>query len=503
MVGSNGIVKAIILEGVEIWNGIRGLDLLSEMPEVDKDKLGVTGISGGGSQSWYLPAVDPRVKAAAAVAGAGSLEGQITQRTIDDHCDCMMPINTYGIDFSDIGALIAPRPFMIAQTNRDLYYSIESVHTLFEKIKPIYSFYGKSNNLIMKEANGPHSYGSREELRPEILSFFLKELKGVYKSVAQIGEIDTAKELSNEELKSYSNGGPPKDDRTKTIQDSFVELASAPNITNVEDLHTYKKKVVSFLTEKTFGAFPKKVAPLDIKLEFRAVDGSGIQRKDYSFVPEEGWRLKFSLRERDSGNVGISRPLLLVLRNPDEERWAAESMVAGALKNMEVVYFEARGVGETGWSPNLQWHIRRSAAWTGRTIASMRVYDVLRCLRALREIPEISSNTIYIAAQGEMTVVAAYAALLDGNVKSLLLKDPPPTQNAVGDPSGKGEALEMLNSLRVADIPQVVGLNFPNELVIVGNSPSTFEWTKNLYGNLNIPETYVQVNELSQWMRKQ
>jgi hypothetical protein len=489
--------------GVEIWNGIRGLDLLSGMTEVDKDKLGVTGISGGGSQSWYLPAVDPRIKAAAAVAGAGSLEGQITQRTIDDHCDCMMPINTYGIDFPDIGALIAPRPFMIAQTNHDLYYSVESVHTLYEKVKPIYSFYGKSNNLIMKKADGPHSYGSNEELRPEILSFFLKELKGVHKSVEQIGKIDTSKELSNEELKSYTNGGPPKDDRTKTIQDSFVELASPPKITNVEDLNTYKAQVISFLKEKTFGAFPKKVVPLDIRLEFRALDGSGARRKDYSFVPEEGWRLKFSLRERDFENASTSRPLLLVLRNPDEERWAAESMVAGALKNMEVAYFEARGVGETGWSPSLQWHIRRSAAWTGRTIASMRVYDVLRCLQAIREIPEIGSNTIYIAAQGEMAVVAAYAALLDGNVKTLVLKDPPPTQNVVSDPSGRGEALEMLNSLRVTDIPQVVGLNYPNELVMVGNPPTTFEWIKNLYGNFNIPDTYVEVKELSQWMQKQ
>ncbi|PXX31829.1 S9 family peptidase [Arenibacter sp. ARW7G5Y1] len=488
--------------GVEIWNGIRGLDLLSKMPEVDKDKLGVTGISGGGSQSWYLPAIDRRVKAAAAVAGAGSLEGQITQKTIDDHCDCMMPINTYGIDFSDIGALIAPRPFMIAQTNRDLYYSLESVHTLFEKIKPIYSFYGKSDNLIMKEASGPHSYGSNEELRPEILSFFLKELSGINKSVEQIGEIDITKELSNDALKAYTISGPPKDDRTTTIQDSFVELASPPSIGNMAEFTNYKREVVTFLKKKTFGAFPKQPVPLDIRSEFRALDGSGTQRQDYSFVPEEGWRLKFSLRGRNLYDSIPSRPLLLVLRNPDEERWSSESMIAGALKDMEVAYFEARGIGETGWSPSLQWHIRRSAAWTGRTIASMRVYDVLRCLQALREIPGINTKTIHIAAQGEMAVVAAYAALLDGNVKTLLLKDPPATQNVVSDPSGRGEALEMLNSLRVTDIPQVVGLNFPNELVMVGNPSSTFEWTKNLYSNLKMPDAYLQVDKISQWVNK-
>ncbi len=157
--------------GVEIWNGIRGLDLLSELPEVDMENIGVTGISGGGSQSWYLAAADTRIKATAAVAGASSLEGQICQRTIDDHCDCMMPINTYSIDFSDVGALIAPRSFMIAQPTQDLYYSIEAVHTLYDKIKPIYSFYKKPQNIIMEDATGGHSYGSQEELRPLFCHF--------------------------------------------------------------------------------------------------------------------------------------------------------------------------------------------------------------------------------------------------------------------------------------------------------------------------------------------
>jgi dienelactone hydrolase len=113
--------------GVELWNAIRGLDLLSSRPEVDHEKLGVTGISGGGSQSWYIAAADPRVKAVAPVCGASTLKAQITTRTVDGHCDCMMPINTYGQDFTDIGALIAPRPLLICQADRDGLNKIESV----------------------------------------------------------------------------------------------------------------------------------------------------------------------------------------------------------------------------------------------------------------------------------------------------------------------------------------------------------------------------------------
>lgn len=477
--------------GVEVWNGIRGLDLLSQMPVVDKNNLGVTGISGGGSQSWYLSAVDTRIKAAAAVAGAGSLEGQIVQKTIDDHCDCMMPINTYGIDFSDIGALIAPRPFMIAQPNRDLYYSIEAVHTLYDKIKPIYSYYGKPEYLIMKDAIGGHSYGSKEELRPEILSFFIKELKGKQIEPEALGKIDVTKELSEEELKAYVNGGP-KDDRTKTIQDSFVKLASSPGIKTIEELDSYRKEVLSFLKEKTFGGFPEKAIPLDIRLDFKSLG-----RQDYSFVSEEGWRLKVSIQTDQPSDK--DQPLLLVLKNPNEERYESASLAGGLNEKMMVAYFGARGIGDTGWSQSEQWHVRRASAWTGRTIASMRVYDVLRCLRALRTIPGVDPDNISILAQGEMAAIAPYVALLDGSVKALLLKDPPPTQNVASHPAGKGEAIEMLNSLRVTDLPQVAGLMFPNKLVVIGNQPMAYEWTENLYKNLNRSEAYGKIQKASQW----
>ncbi len=483
--------------GVEVWNGIRGIDLLSELPEVDKDRIGVTGISGGGSQSWYLPAADTRIKAAAAVAGAASLEGQICQSTIDDHCDCMMPINTHAIDFSDIGALIAPRSFMIAQPSQDLYYSIEAVHTLYDKIKPVYSYYGKPQNLIMVDAPGRHSYGSKEELRPVILSFFIKELMGKNLPVEDIGEIDISKELSNEELKAYVNGAP-EDDRTKTVQDSFVELATPPAIEDVGQLDSYRENVIGFLKEKTFGAFPEQPAPLDIRLEFQAVDGRGGIRI-YSFVSEEGWRLKISLQGKSLSSDN-PQPLLLVLKNPNEERWASASLASGLRDKMNVAYFEARGIGETGWAPSLQWHIRRSAAWTGRTVASMRVYDVLRCLEALRKIPGIDPDNISIAAQGEMAAIAPYAALLDENLKALILKDPPATQDIASQPDGRGEAIEMLNCLRITDLPQVAGLMFPNQLVAIGELPDTYNWTEELYRNLKNPEAFKKVQKISEWM---
>ena len=190
----------------------------------------------------------------------------------------------------------------------------------------------------------------------------------------------------------------------------------------------------------------------------------------------------------------------MVLKNPNEERYESAALVDGLRGKVIIAYFEARGIGETGWSQSEQWHIRRASAWTGRTIASMRVYDVLRCLQALRSIPGVDTDNISILAQGEMAAIASYTALLDGNVKSLLIKDPPATQNVPSDPTGKGEAIEMLNCLRVTDLPQVAGLQFPNQLVIIGSQPTTYDWTKELYNNLDRPGAYKSIQKVSQWL---
>jgi hypothetical protein len=166
---------------------------------------------------------------------------------------------------------------------------------------------------------------------------------------------------------------------------------------------------------------------------------------------------------------------------------------------MSVAYFEARGIGETGWAPNLQWHIRRSAAWTGRTIASMRVYDVLRCLEVLRNLPGIDPEKISLAAQGEMAANALYAALLDKQINTLIIKDPPTTQNAPSQPNGRGEAIEMLNCLRITDLPQVAGLLYPMSFVAVGDLPDTYQWAEALYEHLGGEEPLIKIQNISDW----
>lgn len=482
--------------GVEAWNGMRGLDLLCNRPEVDADRLGVTGISGGGTQTWYVAAADPRIKAAATVCGTSTVKSQVFQRTLDGHCDCMMPINTFRQDFHDLGALIAPRPLMIASANRDGLNAIEAVRDVYFHTKAIYELYGQADHLLLVETPGGHSY--HQTSRTRIFSFFLKHLMGKEVPPSNIEDIDETEEamLNEADLQVYMEG-PPKDDRTKTIQDSFIQLATPPALRDLEALVSHRHRVLAFLQEKTFGAFPKNPVPLELRREFRALDGARHGRETVSFVSERGYRLKIELRWRHDPRE--KRPLLLVLRSPDEKRWESEGFISGLRDEWNVAYLACRGIGETGWSPDLQWHIRRAAVWTGRTIASMRVYDVLRCLKALRTLKAVEESHIAIAARDEMAVIAAYAALLDTRVQAVLLKNPPATQNAPSQVDGRGPALEMLNCLRITDVAQVTGMLFPRPIGLLGHVPDTYTWARDLYQTLETAHCYLQLEKAGDW----
>jgi len=87
--------------GVEAWDGIRGLDYLVSRPDVDPERLGVTGRSGGGAYSWWIAALDERVKVAAPTAGITTLRNHVIDGAIEGHCDCMFFVNTYRWDYEE------------------------------------------------------------------------------------------------------------------------------------------------------------------------------------------------------------------------------------------------------------------------------------------------------------------------------------------------------------------------------------------------------------------
>jgi len=480
---------------IEAINGIRGLDLLAQRSDVNGNKLGVTGISGGGAVTWWIAAADERIKAAASVCGTSTLESYIADRTIDGHCDCMWPTNTYGWDLPDVGALIAPRPLLIASQDRDPLFTIHSVHEVHRQLATLYRRLGAAANLKLVETPGGHAY--HEHSRTSIFSWFARHLQGREITPGMIGDIDDSPQMQEplETLRVYIDGGPPGN-RTPTIHDELCALAAPPRITTMDELKQARENVIAGLREKTFAAFPAQPPRLDLKIEYQFADG-GTSGARFAFTSEEGWRLRgVSTR---SAAVTLPAHVVVALRGQDEPRGDLERFASQIGAPWQKVIFEPRGTGDTAWGQELQWHLRRAAAWTGRTIASMRVWDTLRAIEAARSLPGVDGSRISLAARGEMAAVALYAALLDGRIHSLILESPPATQNASSSKDGRGEAIEMLNCLRTTDLPQIAGLLFPTEIVVAGEFPESYAWAESVYKRLGSPDKFTHIADVRNW----
>jgi dienelactone hydrolase len=81
--------------GVECLNGMRGIDYLTSRPDVDPQRIAVTGISGGGAATFWIAAADERAKVAVPVSGMADLASYVSNRVINGHCDCMFLYNTF------------------------------------------------------------------------------------------------------------------------------------------------------------------------------------------------------------------------------------------------------------------------------------------------------------------------------------------------------------------------------------------------------------------------
>ncbi|TXT22186.1 MAG: hypothetical protein FD138_3656 [Planctomycetota bacterium] len=121
--------------GVEAWNCVRALDYLQSRPEVNGDKLGVTGRSGGGAYSWWIAAIDERIKAAVPTAGITDLQNHVVDGVVEGHCDCMFCLNTYRWDYPLVAALVAPRPLLISNTDRDGIFPLDGVYRTYSKVR--------------------------------------------------------------------------------------------------------------------------------------------------------------------------------------------------------------------------------------------------------------------------------------------------------------------------------------------------------------------------------
>jgi hypothetical protein len=139
----------------------RGLDYLAAHPNADPERLGVTGLSGGGWQTIILSSLDPRVKVAIPVAGFGSFHSSLANHDISDPEQSATDLVATA-DYGLLPALRAPNPTLLIYNAEDncCFRGPLVKPYVYSANRGVYALYGKETNLAWHENSDPgtHNY---------------------------------------------------------------------------------------------------------------------------------------------------------------------------------------------------------------------------------------------------------------------------------------------------------------------------------------------------------
>ena len=177
----------------------KGLDYLERHPHVDRDRLGVTGLSGGAWQTGVLSGLDERVAAAAPVSGYFAFLSAIERNA--DVGDMEYNPPDLGIDYTHLTALRAPRPTLLMFSAEDNYYVGRAALTkpyLYDQIRPFFRLFGKEEAFEWHENTDPGTHNYELDNRQQSYRFFSRH----FGLPVQTGEIPVDAEVkSAQELK--------------------------------------------------------------------------------------------------------------------------------------------------------------------------------------------------------------------------------------------------------------------------------------------------------------
>lgn len=465
--------------GVEAWFAIRSIDYLVSRPEVDAERIGMTGRSGGGINSWWGVALDDRIKVAVPVAGVTDLQNHVIDDCVEGHCDCMYMVNTYQWDYAKLVALAAPRPLLISNSDQDPIFPIDGVFRIYMKVRELYQQLDAKPRIALNTASGPHK--DVQELRVHAFRWFNHYLQGHDELIDE----PAVKFFEPEQLRVFEQ--LPADETNTRIDEVFVP--KAPPAAEVLAKMGWEAAAEQWRSVIDRYAFAEDGTA---HLEKWEVYSSPHGRMElWELASDEHTRLPlFRLSPLRPAGRGTTQLIVL-----DDEAWrkwsvilktafpttpfgtdvATDSASLGTLAGLfeesdELILLPMRGAGPAAFSGDkeTQTHIRRRFFLLGRTLEEMQTLDLVQALKAL----ELTRKPARVEASGPAAGMLVYASLYSPIQLSLKLHQLPPSHH---------DGPQYLSIMRDMDLPAGLLLAAKQHEVSVytdGTDAATEQWVK-------------------------
>jgi dienelactone hydrolase len=393
----------------EIWDAMRAIDYLQSRPEVDPNRIGCTGNSGGGTQTSYLMAMDDRIRAAAPSCYITGFEALLSTIGPQDAEQNIFGQLAAGIDHADYLMMRAPTAILICAATKD-FFDIQGTWTSFRYAKRLYTRMGVAERISLLENDAEHNYNTIQ--REGVARWMSRWLLGVDKSIAE----PTVKLLSEEEARCTPDGQVMHLEGARSTYDLNRDFEKDLAAQRRELWRTTPQADMLNQVRHITGIRALAELPKPTTEERGIVQENGREIKKAVVTPESGIQLPAIIfLPRQNSPTGA----VLYVHEKGKSEDAApggpiEKLVDGGHVVMAV---DVRGTGETqsdgGWGGDLFGPDVKdvlTAYLLGKSYVGMRAEDILVCARMLAEQYK---SPVDLVAAGHVCVPALHAAALE------------------------------------------------------------------------------------------
>ena len=158
MVGMGSLLLGRNAARFEIWDGMRAIDYLQSRPEIDPQRIGCAGNSGGGTQTGYLMALDDRIRCAAPSCWITTMSRLLAVPGAQDSEQNIFGQLRFGVDDVHWILMRAPLPTLVCAAAKDDYFNIDGAWEAFRYAKRLYGDLGLPERVDIVESSSPHGY---------------------------------------------------------------------------------------------------------------------------------------------------------------------------------------------------------------------------------------------------------------------------------------------------------------------------------------------------------
>lgn len=453
-----------------IWDAMRGIDYLSSRSDIDAQRIGAVGCSGGGTVTAYLAALDDRVKAVGVACYITTFDELLNSIGPQEAEQTIPGFIQQGFGFADWIEAAAPRPYAIISTTEDMFPFAGARESRDEALR-IYGVYNAEDQL--QWITGPGRHANLRPIYPQIVGFFMRRLEHRDETPA----IEALPLPPKQDLLCTRTGQVSTSLGEATVftlnRANAVPAPSARALSTTGQLNLFRERVAQQVrTTAAISAQPGSPPP-------QATVVATEQRTKYvlntvTFSSATGITLTGKLAIPD-GPGKKAAVLLLSAQSADDsdlDRLAGSGHIVFAPQLLPGAIDE-----EGQKSPLLgPFYLATLRAFlVGKTLVGLRADDVLRSVDLLLSRPDVDPEKLTAEASGPLGIVLLHAAVLDPRIRNITLDDSLASYRiAMEEPMPRNLAQSVIPGvLRHYDLDDLVMAIAPRRVTLIDPADAT------------------------------